>query len=150
MISQTEFDAIMADSDKVIEGDLSWSDDEDHSPAVEFRAEIRSSAGYPLFVNGRFNPCAETLSFTLIHRSAGRVYALDLGADLHNPTCNRVGEKHKHRWKVEYRDKEAYVPEDITEPWSSPLAVWQQFCVEAGIDHQGTLHPPHIQEELPL
>jgi len=150
MISQTEFDAMMSDPDKVIDGDLTWGEDEDHSPALEFRTRILSSAGYPLFVVGRVNPYADTLSFTLIHQTSGRVYGLDLGADHHNPTCQRVGEKHKHRWTEQYRDKEAYNPVDITEPLVNPVQVWKQFCAEAAINHRGVLHPPHIQEELPL
>lgn len=150
MITQQEFDALLADTTKTIKGDLAWCDDEDHSPALEFRAEVRSEVGYPLFVVGRFNPMAGTLSFAIIHRGAGRIYALDLGADHHNPTCQRVGEKHKHRWKEAFRDKEAYVPDDITEPWDRPVAVWAQFCEEANIRHDGTLAAPAIQEELPL
>lgn len=86
----------------------------------------------------------------LVHRSAGRIYGLDLGADHHNPSCQRVGEKHKHRWTEEFRDKEAYVPTDITASWDQPQEVWAQFCYEAKIHHNGRLHLPLIQEELPL
>ena len=149
-ISQQEFEAILADENKEIAQDLVWREDEDHSPAREFRADVASEAGYPLFVVARYNPVAGTLSYALIHRGAGRIYALDLGADHHNPDCNRVGEKHKHRWTEGFRDKQAYVPEDITEPWNQPIAVWGQFCTEAGIRHTGRLHPPAIQEELRL
>lgn len=111
---------------------------------------VESDAGYPVFVAARYNPLAGTLSFSLIHRGAGRIYGLDLGADHHNPTCQRVGEKHKHRWNEAFRDKEAYVPDDITEPWDRPSAVWTQFCKEAGITHEGTLAPPPsvLQEDL--
>lgn len=150
MISQQEFDAILADTTKRIEQDLTWCDDEDHSPAVEFRAEVKSAAGYPLFLVGRYNQKAGTLSFALLHRGAGRVYALDLGADHHNPTCDHVGEKHKHSWTEAWRDKMAYAPEDITAPWNRPVEVWRQFCAEARIQHSGTLPAPPTehQEEL--
>lgn len=149
-MEQAEFEAMMADADKIIVGDVDWREDEDHSPACEFRVEITSSAGYPLFINGRYNPLAETLSYTMIHRTAGRVYGLDLGADHHNPTCERVGEKHKHRWTPQFRDKNAYVPGDISALVTDPVTVWQQFCAEANIDHRGVLHPPVAQEALPL
>lgn len=150
-ITDSEFEAMMADGDKRIEGDLLWRDDEDHSPAVEFRAEVRSEAGYPLFVCGRLNRLAGTLSYVLIHRAAGRVYGLDLGADHHNPTCNHVGDKHKHRWTEQFADKEAYVPDDITAPVDKPNVVWAQFCAEARIVHEGELKEPSAeQEELPL
>lgn len=54
-ITQTEFEAILADETKRVVGDLSWREDEDHSPAVEFAAEIGSDPGYPLFVKGWLN-----------------------------------------------------------------------------------------------
>ena len=149
MIAQQEFEALIDDTSKRIEGDLVWLEDEFHSPALIFRAEVQSDAGYPVFVAARYNPLAGTLSFSLIHRGAGRIYGLDLGADHHNPTCQRVGEKHKHRWNEAFRDKEAYVPDDITEPWDHPSAVWTQFCEEARITHEGALAPPpFVQEEL--
>jgi hypothetical protein len=150
MISQQEFDAILADTSKRIAGDIEWREDADHSPAREFRVELRSDPGWPIVVVGRFNPYAGTLSYALIHRGAGRIYALDLGADHHNPTCQRLGEKHKHRWTEAFRDKEAYVPADITATWDNPVEVWRQFCAEVGIVHDGQMQPPLIQEELPL
>ena len=102
----------------------------------------------PLFVIGRYNSVVGTLTYALIHRAAGRIYALDLGTDHHNPDCNRVGEKHKHRWTEGFRDKQAYVPEDITESWDRPVEVWGQFCAEARIRHTGRMDPPAVQEEL--
>ncbi len=148
-ITQTEFETILADASKRIEGDLKWSEDEDHSPAVQFRADVLSDAGYPIFVNGRYNGLAGTLSFVLIHRGTGRIYGLDLGADHHNPDCHDVGEKHKHRWTDRFTDKEAYVPKDITAAVDNPIDVWQEFCSEAKIRHNGFLErPPATQEDM--
>jgi hypothetical protein len=137
-----EFEALLSDATKRIEGDITWQADEDHSPCVDFQAEVRSDTGWPLFVRGSFNPLIPALSYNLILKSEGRVYGLDLGKDHHNPQCQQVGERHKHRWTERFRDKEAYVPEDITAPASQPLDVWWQFCAEAGIEHQGRLLPP--------
>ena len=147
-ITQQEFEGILADDTKEIAQDVVWRDDEDHSPAREFRATVASEAGYPLFVIGRCNSVVGTLTYALIHRAAGRIYALDLGTDHHNPDCNRVGEKHKHRWTEGFRDKQAYVPEDITESWDRPVEVWGQFCAEARVRHTGRMDPPAVQEEL--
>ena len=148
-LTQAEFEALVADSSKHINGDISWQEDDDHSPAVEFRAEVDSAPGYPLFVRASYNALARTLSYALIHRATGRIYALDLGKDHHNPSCTNVGEKHKHSWTETMRDKEAYVPPDITAPVTDPIAVWQQFCAEASITHNGELHaPPSVQLEL--
>lgn len=149
-IRQQEFERILADDTLTIVEDIAWGEDEDHSPAREFRADVQSEAGYPLFVVGRYNPVAGTLSYSLIHRGAGRIYALDLGADHRNPDGDRTGEKHKHHWTERYRDKQAYVPEDITVSWEQPVEAWGQFCVEAGIRHEGRMLPPAFQEELPI
>lgn len=72
-----------------------------------------------------------------------------MGKDHHNPSCQHVGEKHKHRWDERLRDKDAYVPDDITAAATDPVAVWSQFCAEACITHQGKmLRPPAQQLEL--
>lgn len=144
--TEADFVALLADTSKTITGNITWEEDMDHSPAVEFRAEITSQAGYPLFVRGSFNPLAKTLTFAIIHASSRRIYALDLGKDHHNPTCNNVGEKHKHRWTDRFRDKEAYVPDDITQPPMNPVAVWQEFCAEAKIRHLGVMAAPPAQQ----
>lgn len=148
-MTQQEFEVLIEDNSKTIIGDIIWSEDEDHSPSVEFRIEVDSSAGYPLFVRASFNALAQTLTYALIHRGVGRIYALDLGKDHHNPSCQLVGDKHKHRWTELQRDKEAYVPQDITAAANDPVGVWSQFCLEARITHSGSLKlPPPLQLEL--
>lgn len=149
-ISEEEVESILADSTKHIAGDIVWADDVDHSPAKEFRVEVQTDNEYPIFVAGRFNPFSGKLSFAFILRGTGRVYALDLGKDHRNPEGVRIGEKHKHRWMDGFRDTSAYVPVDITETWDRPLAVWDQFCAEARLRHDGMMHAPQLQDELPL
>lgn len=141
-LTNAEFDAILADRSKRIVGDLTWSEDEDHSPSVEFRAEVSSGPGWPLFVRGSYNPLAGALTYVVILKTTGRICGLDLGKDHHNPTCENVGDKHKHQWREQFKDKQAYVPGDITAPASDPVAVWRQFCAQCNIEHQGTLAPP--------
>ena len=103
----------------------------------------------PLFVVGSYNPIVEKLGFAVIYSGVGRVYALDLGVEHHNPTCENVGETHKHRWTDDFRDKRAYVPDDITAGVDEPVTVWEQFCEEAIIDHDGELaEPPPLQMEI--
>ncbi|MCR4315422.1 MAG: hypothetical protein NUW37_03625 [Planctomycetes bacterium] len=144
-----EFESILSDDSKYIDSDISWSEDEDHSPSVEFPVEVRSREGLPLFVKGSYNPLIPALSYSLILKTVGRIYGLDLGKDHHNPECNQVGEKHKHKWTEQSRDKWAYAPEDITEPPSNPVGVWNQFCSEANIKHSGKIfEPPQFQHDL--
>lgn len=148
-MNQADFEVLLADETKIIHGDIHWFDDEDHSPCVEFRAEIESEIGHPIFIKGSYNQLAQTLSYVIIHRGSGRIYALDLGKDHHNPDCNFLGERHKHRWREAVRDKEAYVPVDIDAPATSPLQVWEQFCTEANIQHVGVMHPPLVTFRFP-
>jgi hypothetical protein len=148
-VTNAEFTAFLEDATKEIAEDLEWTEDEDHSPSVEFRAVLSSAAGHPLFVRGSFNRLARTLSFVVIHRSVGRIYGLDLGKPHRNPSREWVGETHKHTWTEEFRDKEAYEPPDITASVNDPVSVWGQFCEEARITHSGRMvPPPPVQEEL--
>lgn len=148
-MTNAEFEALLQDQAKTIAKDISWSEDEDHSPAVEFRVEVENAQSVPLFIRGSFNRLAETLSFAVIHRGVGRIYALDMGKDHHNPSCTFTGRLHKHRWTETFRDKDAYVPPDITAPASDPVTVWHQFCAEFNLTHTGTMHaPPPTQQSI--
>lgn len=148
-LTDSELAAILDDETKRIRSDVAWKEDEDHSPAREFRVEVESAGGWPLFVQGRYNSAARRLNYTLILKTAGRIYALDMGKKHRNPEGEQVGEKHKHRWSERYRDKEAYVPDDVKAPVSDPVAVWREFCAEARIRHEGRMErPPARQEEL--
>lgn len=141
-LTDVEFGAILEDGTKRIMGDVVWKEDEDRSPAWEFRVNVESTSGWPLFVKGRYNSAAATLTYALILKTAGRIYALDLGKDHHNPECEHVGEKHKHCWSECDGDKRAYVPDDVRAPVSDPVTVWTEFCAEAGIRHEGLMQPP--------
>ncbi len=57
-LTNTEFASIL-DASKHIKGHIGWSRDEDHSPAWQFRAEVESDTGWPLLVQGRYNPLAK-------------------------------------------------------------------------------------------
>jgi len=147
VLSQDEFEQLIADPEKYIEGDIVWT--QERSPWLGFRVEITSPAGYPLFLKGSYSPIITALSYHIIHRIDGRIYGLDLGKDHRNPDGQRIGEKHKHQWYAPLRDKQTYLPPDITAPASRPQKVWEQFCVEAGIIHNGKMAPPP-GSQLPL
>jgi hypothetical protein len=49
-MTQAEFDSLLADSTKRIEQDIAWQEDEDRSPGVEFRAQVISDPGFPIFM----------------------------------------------------------------------------------------------------
>ena len=143
-----DFEAILADRSKRLQEPPIWRDDEDHSPAQEFRVEIESDNGWPLSVYGRWNPQSEKLSYTLIHDEARRIIGLDLGDVAHpTPRGELLLGTHKHRWTAEYKDKDAYVPPDITATWDQPAQVWRQFCAEVNILH-APIAEPAIQREF--
>ena len=155
-MTDQEFAVIVTDTTKRIEGNIVWGDHPQHAGVQEFRIPIDSDAGYPLFLVGRYNDAMGKLTYAIIHRSEGRIYALDLGANHLNPSPPEGGARelltgaHKHYWTERHRDKLAYRPRDITETWEQPLAVWRQFCAEARIDHRGNLSPPTAQGDFLL
>ena len=137
-LSQEEFKAIINNQTKVIPENIEWRAGR-NSSALEFRSDIFIVEGHPIFVRGWFYPDSGKLSYSIIHRSVGRIYGLDLGAQHRNPDGQLVGETHKNFWREGYRDKWAYSPEDITAPWNNPFKVWEQFCAEANLVHSGTM-----------
>ena len=143
-LSQQEYDTIVNDATKIIGGDIVWEGGH-NSSTRDFRIDIDSDEGYPIFVKGWYNPYSGKLSYAIIHRNVGRIYGLDLGADHQNPDGEFVGEKHKNYWVPGSRDKWAYVPLEITEPWDRPLEVWRQFCAEAKLTHSGAMSSPAVQ-----
>ncbi|WP_448573716.1 DUF6978 family protein [Trichothermofontia sp.] len=105
---------------------------------------------YQLSIRGTYNPIASKLSYHIICPPYSRIYGLDYGADHRNPNGEFVGEKHKHRWSEIYRDKQAYIPRDITATRDDPLKVWQQFCKEAMLRHNGRMYPILRQQQLDM
>ena len=148
-LSDQEYAAVIGDDTKRIASDIVW-EGRPNAPTRHFRVEVDSEAGHPIFIKGWYNPHSGKLSYSLIHRIAGRIHGLDLGADHCNPNGEFVGEKHKNYWVPGSRDKWAYAPDDITEPWDRPVAVWAQFCAEINLRHEGTLWEPGITRGAPL
>lgn len=150
-MSQQEFEAILTDPSKLIVGSIIWRADEDHWPALEFRAPVLSEPRWPLTVMGSWNPKLEKLTYLLRHAAVGRIIGLDLGGPPHvNPSREVLRDTHKHRWTERFRDKEAYVPNDITASWDKPLTVWMQFLEEVEIMHSGGMREPVRGRELGL
>ena len=150
MLTAQKIEAFLSDDGKRIVGDIAWERAPGDHPALNFRKEIVSTSGYAVQVHGWYNSSNGKLTYTLFHGKDGRIYGLDLGKGHENPTGEQVGDKHKHRWTPATTDKAAYVPDDITEPWHRPVAVWRQFCAEARIRHEGTMSPPDEEEEVTL
>ena len=146
-----DYKAIMNDDAKSITENIVWHDADDDPTVQKFRVYV----DYPdiidvMFIDGRYNPGAGKLSYTLVVPSVGRIYGLDLGMDHCNPNGEYVGCTHKNYWVEGAEDNWAYPPEDITASWSDPVEVWRQFCEEAKIRHTGTMPSPPIKLEMPI
>lgn len=150
MITEQDFEAILRDPTKRIEGDIIWYPKKGSEPALEFRLPICSEPGWPLFVRAWWNPQSEKLTYTIVYRGTGRIIGLDMGRGHDNPTGEHLADVHKHLWSDQFRDKKAYTPPDITAPWDHPIDVWKQFCEEISVVHTGVMHPPFRQEELSI
>lgn len=150
VLSQSEFEELITDPEKYIEGDITWT--KERSPWLGFRVEITCPAGYPLVLKGSYNPFNTKLTYAIIHSQAGCIYRLDLGQEHRNPNGESVGDTHKHRWDEPLRDKQAYVPPDITAPATQPEKVWEEFCQEAKLTHNGTMAspPPSTTRFIPM
>ena len=80
-LSDADFASILEDKSKKIIGDIEWLEDEDHSSSVEFRAEVKSEKGWPLFIKGSYNSLAMALTYALILLTDGRIYGLNFGKE---------------------------------------------------------------------
>ncbi len=151
MITDQQFADLLADPTKEIVGDIRWAPSDTHPWAREFVVDVESATGWLLWIEAWWNPMRSKLSYTLIHREAGRIVGLCLGAgDVHHqPTCKRSRRNkrrcdcprgtHKHRWTEQFGDQWVYVPSDITADAEEPSAVWREFCAEINLTHGGIL-----------
>jgi hypothetical protein len=97
-LSQEEFEGILGDRSKTINGDIIWQSHPQHELLLTFKAEISSEMeSYPLSLRGIYNMLLHTLSYHIICPPYGRIYGLDLGKAHKNSDGERVGETHKHR-----------------------------------------------------
>ncbi len=148
MISDREFEAILMDESKRVEVDIEWRADRGRVASYYFRVPLASGPGYPIEVFGRWNQSGRRLSYVLLYSGVGRIYGLDVGHGHRNPDGELLGSPHKHKWSADFRDRQAYMPSDITAQWHEPVRAWGQFCAEARIVHLGRLgEPSRIGEE---
>lgn len=80
-MNQSDFEALLGDTTKAIEGDIAWAEDEDHSPSVEFRVEVQSEAGYTRIRTPFLYPDGDVIDLFLQDRN-GAITITDLGETL--------------------------------------------------------------------
>lgn len=63
-LSQQEYRAIVDDASKVINENIVW-EGAPYSPRREFRIDIESDEGYPIFIKGWYNSSSGKLSYSM-------------------------------------------------------------------------------------
>lgn len=145
-MTKGEFDALLADSGKVIEGDITWSQDKSLSYVTGFSVKLESQSGYPLTIRGSYNRVVKKISYTLIGPNGFRIFAVD-----YDRKHGDAGKFHVHSW-----DGTKCVATKATAPMKvahDPATLWKWFCEQAGIEHKGTFGtppplPPDDQTEM--
>lgn len=146
-LSQTEFEAILADDSKRIAGDIVWVSASGHLDAKRFKASVLSDAGGNLVVEGYFRPSKRKLGLSLIagdHRIAG----IDFGSNIRhrNLAGSRVEGPHLQLWSAAAGEAEARpLPRGVPD-WNQPVAVWAWLCEALGIVHLGEMLSPDGDE----
>ncbi len=123
----------LLETTKSITEEIKWQRDQDHSLGWEFRVECIVESDKFIVAGSCCRP-AGVVSFTILHRTHGRIYGLDLGKEHRNGDGTLVGEKHKHR-PQDNDPNFAYEPTDITADAEDLELLWKQFCKEANIVH---------------
>jgi hypothetical protein len=135
-VSEQEVRDIMR-SKKTIEEDIAWSSSDDKAYTVEFNVPIKIDYPCKLILIGSYNFRIERFSFTILYNNEARIRSLDIGTDHKNPDDKKkIGKKHKHKWTNKYKDKLAYVPDDIT-TGAKIHKVFYEFLKECNIEYKG-------------
>lgn len=148
VLTDLEFARIM-EGPKAISGDVIWEWRDQTLSAYAFRADIYIGDISPIFVHGHLKLPARSLSYTIVHRTEGRIYSLDMGHPHGHPHDRaRQGPMHKHSWSEEKGNAQnVYVPSDITASVAEPAKAWDEFCAEANINHDGAMLMPEQDTE---
>ncbi len=150
-LSFTEFESWLYDNTKTIEEDIFWTpiSNDNHESGFGFRVSIKSAIELPVELSGYFNLKSRKLSFSVIHKTEGRIYGLCTGDAKHREGTKWIFGKHKHRWDESEKLGHVYEPNDITAKWDQIEDVLRQFGAEANITLECDIDdPPSHQERL--
>ena len=145
-MTKAEYDALLAEGGKIIEADISWSQDKSLSYVSEFFVKLESESGYPLTIKGSYNRVLKKNNYTLFSPKVGRIFAVD-----YDRKHGDAGEFHVHSWDgTKCVATKAVAPAGIE---GDPVRLWKWFCEQAGIIHSGTFGsppplPPSDQNEM--
>ena len=142
-MTQGEFDALIADSTKRIDGAIVWNQDK-QGIVFEFRVRVVSESGDQLFVKGSHNRKLGKTSYTLY--TTERIFGVD-----YDRAHGNAGNFHVHKWDSEKQKCLAESAEASTIIGRDPQQLWKWFCDLTSITHNGALQPlPPVQRSLGL
>jgi hypothetical protein len=140
-VTQAEFEALIADLTKRIEGTISWSQDKS-GVVFDFRAKVKSDSGDQLSVKGSHNRKLGKTSYTLF--TTDRIFSVD-----YDRNHGDAGNFHIHAWDASRQKCVAMKASGQIEIARDPLRLWKWFCEQAHITHDGVLESlPPLQESL--
>ncbi|HEY8361980.1 MAG TPA: hypothetical protein VIK77_03735 [Tissierellaceae bacterium] len=135
LLTEEEANTIIA-MEKVIVDDIIWKR-MDEKACFEFNVPVLLDYPGKLVLIGTKSFFREKYSFTLLYNNEFRIRGLDVGKGHRNPPDKKqVGKKHKHKWTDLYKDKWAYVPNDITDGAKVTQALFE-FFKECNIIYKG-------------
>jgi hypothetical protein len=131
-VTKGEFDSLLANRAKRIDGDIKWSESKTIPNVLDFRVRVFSTSGYALVIKGSHHLLLKKTSFTLFNQKLGRIFSVDF-----DRAHGDAGNCHLHRWN----GNKLTVIRATASPQiaSNPLTLWRWFCEQAGITHNGQL-----------
>jgi hypothetical protein len=140
-VTKGEFDSLLANRNKRIDGDIKWGESKGIPNVFDFRVTVFSTTGYALVIKGSHNRLLNKTSFTLFNQKVGRIFSVDF-----DRSHGDAGNCHLHRWN----GSKCIVLKATATPQtaSNPLSLWKWFCEQAGISHNGNL--ANLPEQPPV
>ncbi len=129
---------------KHIDQNIQWKT---HGGYKTFSTDVVSEeADYEMILVGSLTEATGYVKFNLFVGSQP-IAMLHVGKIHHNPDCERLeGKVHKHRWSDAYREKRAYLPNDIDV--TTIESGFRSFLNECNIELRGRFVAPQLQVRL--
>lgn len=145
-MNRAEFEALRDLQGKAIEGDIKLIAGRRLAPLLTADdIEIANTAGRELKLNITFHPLLDSITFNVTEAGNGPVCRLDIRGTAHKDQ----GRTHKHSLQDESSPRKNLGKGVAARPDLETLSIqeaWQQFCMMAKIDHNGTLIvPPQLE-----
>ena len=142
LVTQTEFETLIADSTKRIDGSIAWEPSGRSGLRFEFRVRVTNESGDSLTVKGSHNRMLGKTSYTLFTNE--RIFAVDYDRTHGDVGSFHVGTHLLTRRKLKERTRRQRLVE-------TPSVYGNALVLKLNIQHDGSLAPPPpVQRTLDL